>query len=165
MKKITSLILGGIILLLSSCASIVSTSKYPISINSNPSEANIVVTDKKGDQIYSGNTPANLILKASAGFFVKAEYRITFTKDGYNTKTVPVKFKLDGWYFGNILIGGLIGMLIVDPATGAMYKLEVEVFNETLYQSTANLNEPELKVYDINEIPSEWHQHLAKVSK
>ena len=30
---------------------------------------------------------------------------------------------MDGWYIGNILFGGLIGMLIVDPATGAMYNL------------------------------------------
>jgi len=30
---------------------------------------------------------------------------------------------MSGWYWGNILIGGLIGMLVVDPLTGAMYKL------------------------------------------
>jgi hypothetical protein len=64
---------------------------------------------------------------------------VTYTKNGYDTKTVPVEFKLDGWYFGNILLGGLIGMLIIDPATGAMYKLETEFLNETLVQSTASV--------------------------
>lgn len=26
-----------------------------------------------------------------------------------------------GWYVGNVVFGGLIGLLIVDPATGAMW--------------------------------------------
>jgi hypothetical protein len=39
---------------------------------------------------------------------------------------------LSGWYFGNILIGGLIGLLIVDPLTGAMYDLEPENIEQSL---------------------------------
>ncbi len=150
--------------LFSSCASIVSKSSYPISINSAPSEAKIVIKDKKGIEIFSGQTPANIKLKAGSGFFGKARYQVTFAKNGYDTKTVPVEFKLDGWYCGNILLGGLIGMLIVDPATGAMYKLETEFLNETLVQSTASVQKEELKVYALNEIPTEWNNHLIKVS-
>ena len=41
-------------ILFSSCASIVSKSSYPISINSAPSEAKIVIKDKKGIEIFSG---------------------------------------------------------------------------------------------------------------
>ena len=54
-------------------------------------------------------------------------------------------------------------MLIVDPATGAMYKLETEFLNETLVQSTASVQEEELKVYALNEIPAEWKNHLIEV--
>lgn len=164
-KKITSLFLAGGFLFLSSCASIVSKGNYPISINSTPSEAKIVITNKKGVEIYSGNTPANLKLKAGSGFFGKAHYNVKFTKDGYQSRTVPVNFKLDGWYFGNILVGGLIGMLIIDPATGAMYKLDTEFLNETLSQSTANVDNTELKVYEISEIPTGWNDHLVLVNK
>jgi hypothetical protein len=35
---------------------------------------------------------------------------------------------MDGWYIGNILFGGLIGILIVDPLTGAMWKLDDVVY-------------------------------------
>jgi hypothetical protein len=152
------------IFLFSSCATILSKSSYPISINSAPSEAKIVIKDKKGIEIFSGQTPAAMKLDAGSGFFGKARYQVTFTKNGYNTKTVPIEFKLDGWYFGNILLGGLIGMLIVDPATGAMYKLETEFLNETLVQSTASVQNEELKVYALNEIPTEWKNNLVKVS-
>lgn len=152
-------------IIFSSCASIVSKSSYPISINSAPSEAQIVIKDKKGIEIFSGQTPATLKLKSGSGFFGKARYQVTFTKDGYNTKTVPVEYKLDGWYFGNLLLGGVIGMLIIDPATGAMYKLETEFLNENLVQSTASVQNEEFKVYALNDIPAEWKNNLVQVDK
>lgn len=167
MKKSSTTIalLTGIILLFSSCASIVSKSSYPISINSSPSEAQISITDKNGIEVFSGTTPATMKLDASSGFFAKEQYQVSFTKEGYNPKTVPVYFKLDGWYFGNILFGGLIGMLIVDPATGAMYKLDTEFLNETLTPSTAVATAEELKVYSLNEIPDSWKEHLVVLKK
>ena len=70
---------------------------------------------------------------------------MTFTKNGYDTKTVPEELKLNGRYFGNLLLGGVIGTLIIDPATGAMYKLETEFLNETLLHSTASVQKEELK--------------------
>ena len=153
------------VLIMTSCASIVSSSSWPISINSSPSEAKISIKDKKGIEIYTGNTPATLKLKSGAGFFSKARYQVTFEKAGYDKKVVPVEFKLNGWYFGNIIFGGPIGLLIIDPATGAMFKLETEFLNETLTKSVANVEIKELKLLDINTIPSEWKNHLVLVSK
>ncbi len=153
------------VLIMTSCASIVSSSSWPISINSSPSEAKISIKDKKGIEIYSGNTPATLKLKSGAGFFSKARYQVTFEKTGYDKKVVPVEFKLNGWYFGNIIFGGPLGLLIIDPATGAMFKLETEFLNETLTKSVANIDTKELKLLDINTIPMEWKNHLVLVSK
>ncbi len=47
--------------------------------------------------------------------------------------------------------GEICGMLIVDPASGAMYKIAKEdrVINETLQPT----NEQALQVYDINNLP------------
>ncbi len=153
------------ILLLTGCASIVSKSSWPITINSSPSEAKISIKDKKGIEIYTGNTPATLKLKSGAGFFSKARYQVTFEKVGYDKKVVPVEFKLNGWYFGNIIFGGPLGLLIIDPATGAMFKLETEFLNETLTKSVASVDTKELKLLDINNIPAEWRNHLILVSK
>jgi hypothetical protein len=79
-----------------------------------------------------GKTPAALNLSSGAGFFSRAEYQVKFMLPGHDTKVVPIAFKLDGWYWGNILIGGLLGMIIVDPATGAMWKLSTKFLNERL---------------------------------
>ncbi len=153
------------ILLLTGCASIVSKTSWPISINSSPSEAKISIKDKKGIEIYTGSTPATLNLKSGSGFFSKARYQVTFEKAGYEKKVVPVEFKLNGWYFGNIIFGGPLGLLIIDPATGAMFKLETEFLNETLTKSVASVDTKELKLLDINNIPAEWKNHLILVSK
>ena len=166
-KKITSILMANTILLTTSCASIVSKTSYPISINSSPSEANITVTDKKGIEVYVGNTPANLSLKSGAGFFSKARYQVEFSKPGYDKRVVPVEYKIDGWYFGNLVFGGFIGFLIVDPASGAMYKLETKFINETLTQSTASIegeNEG-LQIYSLDEIPNDWKNHLVSIKK
>ena len=160
MKKFYTILIATCFLA-SSCASIVSKSSYPISINSTPSEAKITITDKKGVEIFTGNTPASLKLNASSGFFSKARYQVKFEKTGYQSKTAPIDFKLDGWYFGNILFGGLVGMLIVDPATGAMYKLDTEFLNETLVPEENIVVNEGLNVYDINEIPASWKSHLV----
>ena len=133
--KMTAIVMVSVFLF-SSCASIVSKSTYPLSINSSPSNAKVSITDKKGKEVYLGNTPANVKLKAGAGFFSKAEYQVKFSSPGYDDKIVPITFKLDGWYFGNLLLGGVLGMLIIDPATGAMWKIETEFLNETLSKPT-----------------------------
>ncbi|MCL2097720.1 MAG: hypothetical protein FWH23_03050 [Bacteroidales bacterium] len=157
-----SVIFMAAVFLFSSCASIVSKSSYPLSINSTPSGAEMSITDKKGKEIYVGNTPAVVELKAGAGFFSRAEYQVRFSSPGYNDKIVPVTFKLDGWYFGNILLGGLIGMLIVDPATGAMWKMETEFLNETLLPTIVSIS-PEMQILNINDIPEDWKEYLVQL--
>ena len=151
------------VFLFSSCASILSKSTYPLSINSNPNNAKISITDKKGKEIYLGNTPATVRLQAGAGFFSRAEYQVKFSSPGYDEKIVPITFKLDGWYFGNLFLGGVLGMLIIDPATGAMWKIDTEFLNETLTGTTASID-PKMKIMNINEIPEKWKTHLIKVN-
>ena len=158
-----SVIFLTVILLFSSCASIVTRSTYALSINSNPTNAAVNVTNKRGQEIYSGNTPATVRLKAGDGYFSKAEYQVKFSAAGYNDRIVPVTFSLDGWYVGNIVFGGLIGMLIVDPATGAMWRIDTEFLNETLIPLTSSVA-PEIKIFDINEIPDDWKSKLVQLN-
>ena len=119
-----------------SCARLFSTSTYLVSLESNPSESNVVVTDWNGNKVYNGKTPASVSLNASQGYFKRAYYTLSFTKEGYNEMTIPVTCGVDAWYWGNLLNIGLqgwvIGFLIVDPLTGAMYRIDSENFNATL---------------------------------
>jgi hypothetical protein len=115
---------GGFLLVsVAACASIVSDSKGPVTISSNPTAAEIAIVDQSGVEIYRGTTPATITLDASAGYFDGQEYTVTFSKDGYDPTTVKVDSTINGWYVGNIVFGGFIGWLIVDPLTGAMWAL------------------------------------------
>ena len=119
-KKLILLFLS---LSLESCASIVSGYEYNISINSAPSEVNFKIIDKSGAEIYSGKTPASVSLNSGDGYFLKAQYSFRFEKSGYEAKNYELNSTLNGWYLANIPFLNIIGLLIVDPLTGAMYRL------------------------------------------
>lgn len=70
-------------------------------------------------------------MKAGAGYFKGEKYTITFKTKGKKSreKTIELNTTLDGWYVGgNLLFGGLLGYLVVDPLTGAMYKLPEQAY-------------------------------------
>lgn len=108
---------------LGACASIVSDSMYPVAITSTPSGASYQIANEDGLVVRSGVTPDHVILKAGAGYFDGETYKVTYQKDGYAGNSAVLNSGIDGWYWGNIALGGLIGMLFVDPVTGAMYTL------------------------------------------
>ena len=148
---------------LTSCATIVSKSQWPFSIQTDPPGAKVVITNKKGIEVLNKRTPAALLLKSGAGFFAKESYTIALSMEGYETKKINISCKVNGWYFGNLLFGGLIGFLIVDPATGAMYKLDTEGISETLTRSAVSAT-PALKIISKDQIPPGLEKHLVKLN-
>jgi hypothetical protein len=160
--------LVALVFLLTGCASIVSKSDYPVSLESNPSGATVIITNlKTGKEIYRGKTPCTVTLKAKAGFFSPARYSITFEKPGYKPQTITIKASLDGWYFGNLLLGGVIGMLIVDPATGAMWKLpeDISVNLSQMPDSgiSMKVNGKEIKIVLLEDVPKELRDKLVRI--
>lgn len=143
------------------CASIVSKSTYPVAIQSRPAGATITVTDKKGRDIYIGNTPAIVYLKSSSGFFSKAEYAVKISLPGYQEHLTVINSSLDGWYFGNIVFGGLIGMLFIDPATGAMWTLDRESISVSLIPEEEKHT---LEIRTIDQVPDKYKEYLVKIN-
>ncbi len=124
-----------------SCATIFSDKSYPVSVNSVPSEATFTVSNRAGQEVQSGTTPQVVTLKASSGYFKRETYTIVLSKDGFEDNVYTISSSVDGWYWGNILFGGLIGMLIVDPLTGAMYKLPDRIDASLSNSSTATYSQ------------------------
>jgi len=158
--SLTSITLSAIIF--SSCATIVSDSDYVVQVNSNPSDANFKVTNSSGIVVHSGRTPASISLSAKKGFFSGAKYNIVFDKPGFANQTIPVHAAIDGWYIGNLLFGGFIGFLIVDPLTGAMWKLD-PVANASLSKSISLNKETgvqQLHILSLDQIPENYKGKL-----
>ncbi len=161
MKKTVLLVLTVVMLVsLTSCATVVSDSKYPVTITSNPNEAIITIADINNRVIYQGKTPAVVSLEASNGFFQKASYTIKFEKAGFDDSIYTLTSTLDGWYWGNLLIGGVLGMVIIDPLTGAMWKLDPNVSMQLTEKVAKN---QALSLMNLQDIPDEWRGHLIKL--
>ncbi|WP_193212728.1 hypothetical protein [Luteolibacter marinus] len=109
--------------LLSSCATIITQASRDVSIQSNPSGLSFTVVNSDGETVGAGMTPQTVRLSARGGYFKPAKYTVQVKRSGKVLGTHQVSAGINGWYFGNILIGGLVGMLIVDPLTGAMYRM------------------------------------------
>ena len=152
MKRIICVALLSMALLLPSCATIFTRASYPFTINTDPNGAMVTISNSGGQIVYQGTTPANTRLKSSRGYMKDEQYTLTFSKKGFEDKMVTIHSRLDGWYIGNILLGGLIGMLVVDPLSGAMYRFKRDdrKMTQTL---TPKTEEVTLNIYNIHDLP------------
>lgn len=132
------------VLALASCASIVSKSEYAVTLDTEPPGALLTVVDKSGATVHSGTAPLTVTLPADAGYFSAERYTIEADLEGYETQSSVLAGRLDGWFLGNILFGGLLGFLIIDPATGAMWSLPDEHTLQLYRPGEAPEPEPEV---------------------
>ena len=128
--------------LLSGCATIVGDKTQLVPISSTPSDANVVIVDETGSEIFKGTTPTTVTLPKSDGsYWGKKSFSVEISKDGYKTQTIPITASANGWYIaGNFFFGGLIGWFIVDPMNGAMYTLSPENISASLDEKVAHNN-------------------------
>ena len=128
------------------CATIIKGGgAQPVYLQSSPTDANVEILDaRSGNTVAKGRTPMRLPLAKSTGYFVGARYRVLFDKPGFDRREVSVDSSVSGWYIvGNFFFGGLIGWFAVDPATGAMWNLDPDTLNVTLYPARPAAPPPE----------------------
>ncbi|HSC75389.1 MAG TPA: PEGA domain-containing protein [Pseudomonadales bacterium] len=107
-KKALTLAVGFTIAL-SGCASIVSGSKQKITIDSYPQGAEVLIAGRS-----SGVTPLTIDVSRTP----EEVKDITVKKEGYKPAQVKLTSKLNPWFWGNIVIGGVFGSS-TDSSTGA----------------------------------------------
>lgn len=132
MKSPQFFLLAAFALTLSSCAALVSGPRKKITVESNPPGAQVTIQNKKGEQVASLTTPGETKLKRSSGFFVPAKYTATFEKQGYKSQDIKIGSTVNPWTFGNLLVGGVIGGFLIDPAVGATFEPTPSKLNATL---------------------------------
>ena len=130
------------------CASIISGSTQHVGFTSNPDQAQIEIISPKGQVIHRVTTPTSLVLKRGRPYFRTAGLTLRARAEGYEVKEIRIKNRLNGWYFGNILFGGLIGILIVDPLTGAMYSFPEQIHINLEQTDSSSTEQAALGQYD-----------------
>jgi hypothetical protein len=120
------------------CASIVHSGPRSVPVASNPPGATVSIYDRDGNVVSKQTTPFVASLRTKYRYFSGQSYRMVFEMPGYSKSEVELRSTMSGWYWGNILFGGLVGMLIVDPNTGAMYNLAPNKVEQTLTPNAAS---------------------------
>lgn len=92
-----------------------------VEIASNPPNAHVVVRDKRGQQVASLNTPATVTLRRKDKLIFPARYTATIEAPGYQTASVPIRSTVNPWILGNVVLGGIPG-LVIDNVTGAVWR-------------------------------------------
>jgi len=168
MKKyvITSTCLTTFVLLWAGCATIVQSTKQEISIATEPSGAAVL-----RDGVPVGTTPLTLTVKRK-----DAGETLILRKEGYEDGSIETKSRINGWFFGNIVTGGLAGST-TDLISGAAYKYDEDKYflplkakgaasfsNETEIKSYAVINNLQLRI-DIAQGEGEALENLIKLAK
>ena len=156
-NALISLILLGIVA--AGCASIIHGSQQDVRVVSNPAGAVVRVNLNN----MATTTPGVLTLDRK-----EIGYALTFEKQGYKPVEVSLRRTLDGWVFGNIIFGGIIG-IVIDFSSGSAYKLtpsEVEVALGEKSASIKNTGKDSLLVFvDLEQLPESVKERIKHQDK
>jgi len=111
---------------IASCATILSGTTQQVTFQSSPDGALVRVSGKP-----LGKTPLTIQLDKNTG------QTLTIEKDGYKTFSTSMDTSVDPWFFGNILIGGLLGST-TDGVSGAINSYSPGQYIITLEPLTAD---------------------------
>lgn len=131
MKRV--LIAAVALLVLPGCATVLENGgTQEVKITSVPEGASVSVFTKKGEVAHTGRTPVVFSMERSAGFFDPEVYTVLIRKKGYAPQEITLESIPAGWYALNFPFVNVLGLLIVDPGTGAMFKLEPDEQSKAL---------------------------------
>lgn len=162
-KVLISFSVTLMVLFLVGCASIIHGTGQTVMFQSTPSGAMVEVYDALDVSYGACVTPCSLDLKR------KREYKVSFNKAGYKQVELNIQKKTSGRLFGNILFGGLIG-IVIDLANGAAYKLSPDELQASLSEESAMLlpdmdMEEGIIFVDIDNIKMEERGEILKYEK
>jgi len=107
-NALSTCLLLSFFLLLTGCASIMTPGRFrPVPVETFPAGAQVYLNDA-----YEGTTPLSLRVDR------KGTHRLSVQHPGYETFRKEIKPGTNGWIWGNLVFGGLVG-IIVDAVNGS----------------------------------------------
>jgi hypothetical protein len=115
------IVFAFVCIFLTGCASIISGRHQEVTFRSSPDEALVTIDGRA-----IGKTPLTAQIERKNNPQV-----VTIEKQGYKTETFQLKSTVNGWLFGNLVLGGLLGST-TDSVTGAAWAYSQDMFSITL---------------------------------
>lgn len=140
--------------IVSGCATIIHGTRQEVGISSTPTGAEVWV-----DDIKMGETPVVAKLRR------KDTHTVKLVLPGYQPYETTITRSVSGWVWGNIAIGGLIG-LGVDAISGGMYKLSPEqVTGSFAPERAAGLSKEDEIYIDVAMKPQRGWEQIGQLQK
>lgn len=131
--------------LVTGCATIMNGDMVLLPVGTLPPQAKLIIN---GQQYLS---PAMVLVPRGKGNFT-----LHVEKEGYQSVDIPLKESIDGWVWGNILFGGIVG-LVIDFASGRAYDIDPEEVNAPLQALGASYDKAislKIVLIDISQLDS-----------
>ena len=140
-RALRAVVLATSLLATVRCATVAHGTTQSIQVDSNPPGAVVSLDCVQGSVPNLGVTPTAIDVQRKS-----KSCAIGIAKEGYFPVNVPLQRTFSGVYVGNLLVGGVVG-LVADAADGAMYKQGPAVVRVDLVpasrQPVVTLPEPE----------------------
>jgi hypothetical protein len=122
-------------MILASCSSIINGSTEDLTVMASPSDATITIDSVyRGEGLFKVNVDRGKV------------HTIEVSKDGYRTARIETGVDVAGWYWGNFLSWGIIGM-ITDLISRAAFGIDPDPVLVVLSPGTGK---PDVRVHDTN---------------
>jgi hypothetical protein len=115
--------------LASGCATIVKGASQGVTVKTDPPGA-ICEMRKKGKTVGVVNPTPGTVQLGKGGTALEVNCK----KSGYLDSNATLTSSMQGWTFGNLILGGIVG-LVVDAGSGAAYQYRSEIFIRLLPES------------------------------
>lgn len=139
-RRVCSIVPFGALVLLTGCATIMHGSNQRVDFDSTPPGASVAVDGK-----VVGTTPTGAELDRGS------EHDVVISLPGYRPFEMHLSRGVDGWFFANLLLGGVIG-LVVDASNGSMYKLDKDRVSVTLEKATSSTPSGKLHIVVVDHV-------------
>ena len=144
------------VLALGSCATIMNGDMVNVPVYTTPSGATVLINGA------TYTSPTTVMVPRGKG-----DFKLHIEKDGFQPVDILLTQSVDGWLWGNVLFGGLIG-LAIDFISGDAYDLEPELVSANLQNakiSKATDGSLQFILVDINQLPQHMVDRIKTESK
>ena len=137
------------------CATIMHGDRQSVSIVSGKENTKIKVVDEAGNVVSEGTNSLTVALKRGKEMFKGNNYKIV-AESGSDKQEILLESGVNGAYVvGNFFLGGFIGWVIVDPASGAMWTIKTPDGQPA----------KEIKIMTVDKVPESVMEKAEKVEE
>ncbi|MEX2500924.1 MAG: hypothetical protein WD336_01000 [Trueperaceae bacterium] len=116
--------------LVAGCATIFAGGPSTLEARSTPSGAHVTAIGISNGERMTGTTPTHFTLSKTS------DYELTFELAGFVSETVMVRRTVNGWFFGNFLLG--VVPMVIDAATSNMWSHTLQVASVDFANASRN---------------------------